>query len=95
MRQILVFNAINTIVNDMEGNIRIDRLPMCHGRDRETDISTGPYHDSWGVCSILILPIIPVNNYIIQVIFIMYVFYSLAIIYMHSLIYVPENGIVA
>jgi hypothetical protein len=25
--QILVFNAINTIVTDMEGNIRIDILP--------------------------------------------------------------------
>ena len=27
MFQILVFNAINTIVTDMECNIRIDRLP--------------------------------------------------------------------
>jgi hypothetical protein len=37
--QILVFNAINTIATDMEGNIRIDRLPLCSGTDRETDIS--------------------------------------------------------
>jgi hypothetical protein len=53
--QILVFNAINTISTDMEGNIRIDRLPLCSGTDRETDISLasgsgniisiGPYHD--------------------------------------------------
>ena len=28
MCQILVFNAINTIVTDMKCNIRIDRLPM-------------------------------------------------------------------
>jgi len=57
--QILV-NVINTIVSDMEGNIRIDRLPFGHGMDRETDnslaygsgniISNAPYHDSWAVC---------------------------------------------
>ena len=53
--QILVFNAIHTIVTDMEGNIRIDRLPLGHGTDCETDISlasgdiisTGLYHDPW------------------------------------------------
>jgi hypothetical protein len=28
--QILVFNAINTIVTDMKCNIRIDRLPLGH-----------------------------------------------------------------
>ena len=28
MCQILVFNAINTIVTDMECNVRIDRLPL-------------------------------------------------------------------
>jgi hypothetical protein len=54
--QILVFNAINTIVTDMEGNIRIVRLSLVPlGMDRETDISlasgsgniisTGQYHD--------------------------------------------------
>jgi hypothetical protein len=37
--QILVFNAINTIVTDMEGNIRIDRLPLGSGTDYEIDIS--------------------------------------------------------
>jgi hypothetical protein len=37
--QILVFNAINTIVTDMEGNIRIERQPLGRGTDRETDIS--------------------------------------------------------
>jgi len=57
--QILVFNAINTIVTDMEGNIRMDRLPLGRDTDRETDIclafgsgniiSTGPYHDPWAV----------------------------------------------
>jgi hypothetical protein len=39
--QILVFNAINTIVTDMEGNIRIDRLPKGEDTYHETD----PYHD--------------------------------------------------
>jgi hypothetical protein len=34
MCQILVFNAINTIVTDMELNIRIDRLPLGRGTDR-------------------------------------------------------------
>ena len=52
MCQILEFNAINTIVTDIESNIRIDRLPL--GTDHETDISltydsgniisTGTYH---------------------------------------------------
>jgi hypothetical protein len=28
MRQILVFNATNTVVTDIECNIRIDRLPL-------------------------------------------------------------------
>jgi hypothetical protein len=53
--QILVFNAINTKVTDVEGNIRIDRLPLGRGTDCETDISlasgdiisTGLYHDPW------------------------------------------------
>jgi hypothetical protein len=39
MCQILVFNAINTIVTDMECNIRIDRLPLGRGMD----------HDPWTV----------------------------------------------
>jgi len=34
MCQILVFNAINTIVTDMEVNIRIYRLPLVHGTDQ-------------------------------------------------------------
>jgi len=38
VHQILVFNAINKIVIDMEGNIRIDRLSLGPGMDRETDI---------------------------------------------------------
>ena len=46
-------------VADIEGNIRINKLLLCHGTDLETDISvasdpgnivsTGPYHDSSGV----------------------------------------------
>jgi hypothetical protein len=58
--QTQVFNAINTIVTDMNGNIRIDRLSLGRGADRGTDIflaygsgniiSTGPYHDPWAVC---------------------------------------------
>jgi hypothetical protein len=50
--QSLVFNVINTVVTDIyiEGNIRIDRLPLGPGTDCETDISTGPYHDPWAVC---------------------------------------------
>ena len=51
--QILVFHAINIIVTDMDGNIRIDRLSLDHGTDRQTDISlasgnimfTVAYHD--------------------------------------------------
>ena len=39
MCQILVFNAIKTIVTDIKGNIRIDRLPLFEGTDREIDIS--------------------------------------------------------
>jgi hypothetical protein len=46
--QILVFNAINTIVTDMEGNIRIDRLPLGPATDRETDISLAS-----GSCNII------------------------------------------
>jgi hypothetical protein len=55
----------------MDGNIRIDRLPLGHDTDRETDISlasssgnnisTGPYHIPWAVCIILILPSISVT----------------------------------
>ena len=53
--QILVFNAIHTIITDVEGNIRIDRLPLGRGTDCETDISldsgdiisTRLYHDPW------------------------------------------------
>ena len=37
--QILVFDALNTIVADMEGNIRIDRLSMAHGTARATSCS--------------------------------------------------------
>jgi hypothetical protein len=37
--QILVFNALNTIIADMEGNIRIDRLPLAHGTAREISFS--------------------------------------------------------
>ena len=32
--QILVFNALSTIVADMEDTIRIDRLPLAHGTAR-------------------------------------------------------------
>jgi len=49
----LVFNYL--IATDMEGNISIDKLPLGHGMDRETDItlasgsgniiSTGSSHD--------------------------------------------------
>ena len=46
MCQILDFNAINTIVTDIECNIRIDRLPCVVVRN----ISTGPYHDPRAVC---------------------------------------------
>ena len=59
MCQILDFNAISTIVTDMEGNIRIDRLPLGSGTDHETDISlaydsgniisTGTYHDTLAI----------------------------------------------
>jgi hypothetical protein len=34
MCQMLVFNAINTIVTDMGSNIRIDRLPLGPGTAR-------------------------------------------------------------
>ena len=34
MCQIRVFNAINTIVTDIENNIRIDRLPLGRGTDQ-------------------------------------------------------------
>ena len=40
MRQILVFNAISTIVTDMECNIMIDRLPL--GRGTELGQSVNP-----------------------------------------------------
>ena len=36
---ILVFNALNTIVADMEGNIWIDRLPLAHGTARAISFS--------------------------------------------------------
>ena len=39
--QILIFNGINTIATDVEGNIRIDRLHLGTGTDREIYISTG------------------------------------------------------
>jgi hypothetical protein len=39
MYQILVFNALSTIVADMEGNIRIDRLPLAHGTARAISFS--------------------------------------------------------
>jgi hypothetical protein len=55
-----VFISINTIVTDIEGNIRIYRLPSGHGTDHEIDISLGsgsgnifftvPYYDPWAVC---------------------------------------------
>jgi hypothetical protein len=55
-----VFNSIKTIVTDIEGNIRIYRLPSGRGTNHEIDISlasgsgkiifTGPYHDPWAVC---------------------------------------------
>ena len=35
MCPILVFNAINTIVTDMECNIRIDRLTLGRGTDHD------------------------------------------------------------
>jgi hypothetical protein len=42
MCQILFFNAINTIVTDMECNIRIDRLPLGRGTDQWKMIYTSP-----------------------------------------------------
>ena len=47
----LQFNKHN-IVTDIEGNIRIYRLPKGRGTDHEIDhiIFTGPYHDPWAVC---------------------------------------------
>ena len=55
-----VFNSINTIVADIEDNIRIYRLPSGRGTDHEIYISlasgsgniifTGPYHERWAVC---------------------------------------------
>jgi hypothetical protein len=51
--QILVFSAVNTIYIDMEGNIRIDRLPLGHDMDREADISIASGNiisfDPWAV----------------------------------------------
>ena len=65
MCQILVFNAINTIVTDMEGNISIYKLPLGPSTDLETDISLAfgsdniisisLYHDPWAVCIIYLL----------------------------------------
>jgi hypothetical protein len=40
MCQILIPNAINTKVTDMEGNIRIDRLTLGRGTDSETDVTS-------------------------------------------------------
>ena len=45
----LNFNVISTIVTDMEGNIRIDRLPLGSGTDHETDISIA--YDSGNIIS--------------------------------------------
>jgi hypothetical protein len=63
--QILVFNAINTIVTDMKGNIRIYKLPLGPSTDLETHISLAfgsdniisisLYHDPWAVCIIYLL----------------------------------------
>jgi hypothetical protein len=60
MCQILVFNAINTIVTDIECNIRINRLPLglvwtsgnyiALSSGSGNIISTGPYHDPWAIC---------------------------------------------
>ena len=65
MCQILVFNAINTIVTDIKGNIRIYKLPLGPSTDLETDISLALgsdniisislYHDPWAVCIIYLL----------------------------------------
>jgi hypothetical protein len=53
MCQILVFNAINTIVTDMECNIRIDRLPLGRGTDQWKlycpGLRFGQYHFHWSV----------------------------------------------
>ena len=61
----------NTIVTDMEGNIRIDRLPLNHGTEHEIwylpRLRLGQYHFHWsvpwplGVLYILILPSISVT----------------------------------
>ena len=32
--QILVFNAINRTATDMEGNIRMERMPLGHGTEQ-------------------------------------------------------------
>jgi hypothetical protein len=63
--QILVFNAINTIVTDMKDNIRIYKLPLGPSTDLETHISLAfgsdniisisLYHDPWAVCIIYLL----------------------------------------
>jgi hypothetical protein len=37
--QVLVFNALNAIVADMEDNIMIDRLPLAHGTARAISFS--------------------------------------------------------
>ena len=37
--QIIVFDALSTIVADMEGNIRTDRLPLAHGTARSISFS--------------------------------------------------------
>ena len=53
MCQILVFNAINTIVTDIECNIRINRLPLGRGMDQWKLycplLRLGQYHFHWSV----------------------------------------------
>jgi hypothetical protein len=59
----LVFNSINTIVADIEDNIRIYRLPSGRGTDHEIDISLASGSDNiifngtyqWSVTIILIV----------------------------------------
>jgi len=68
--QILVFNLISTMVTDMKGIIRIDRLPLGLGTDlwkwyctrlRPYHFHFSSYHDPWAVCISWILPSISVT----------------------------------
>ena len=81
--QIIVFNALHTIVADMEGNVRIDKRTLAHGTVRAMSFSIVRATTLWQ--SVYPDIALRINNYYIRIAWCYFDFSSFFVISNNSL----------